>query len=592
MVLNYCNAFEKGMLRLYKICKFVTYKPINMKNITYSFFLSITLLLFSMHTSAFSQQKEDNSYLERPKLVVGIVVDQMRWDYLYRYFDRYGEEGFKRILKTGFSAENTYINYVPTYTAVGHTTLYTGSVPSIHGITGNDFIDQKTGKSVYCAEDKDVKTVGSSSNAGLMSPKNMMTSTITDELKLATNFRAKVIGVGIKDRGSILPAGHLADAAYWYDGREGKWITSSWYMDELPKWVNEFNEKKLYEVYLNQGWNTLYPIKTYVQSTADDTEYEGKFKGTDAPTFPVNTAQLLKDSNPAVITATPYGNTFTFDMAKAAINNENMGKSGITDFLALSLATPDYVGHQFGPNSIEVEDTYLRLDKELGDFLSYLDQKIGKNEYTIFLSADHGGAHNVTFLMDNKMPAAPFPTAQVTKELNKVLMEEFKEENLVLSLMNYQVHFNNVLIKEKGMDLDRLKKVSLEFLRNQDGISYAVEMEHAQSASIPKIIRERIVNGYNYKRSGAIQIILDPAWYSSGAARPTGTTHGSWNPYDSHIPLMFMGWGIKQGQTSRTVHMTDVASTIAALLKIQEPNGNIGTPVLEALATETQPLRK
>jgi predicted AlkP superfamily pyrophosphatase or phosphodiesterase len=397
------------------------------KQIT-SFYLALTIVFLMICTPSFSQNKNSTNKLERPKLVVGIVVDQMRWDYLYRYYDRYNNDGFKRILNEGFSAENTYIDYVPTVTAIGHSTLYTGSVPSIHGIAGNDFIIQKTGQTVYCAEDKDVLTVGSNSKAGLMSPKNLLASTITDELKLATNFRSKVIGVSIKDRGSILPAGHLADASYWYDGSVGKWITSSWYMKELPTWVNKFNDQNLIEKYLNQGWNTLYPIETYVQSTSDNNEFEGKFKGTDAPVFPVNTAKLLKENGPGIITSTPYGNTFTIEMAKAAIKNEAMGQRGITDFLAMSLSSPDYIGHQFGPNSIEVEDNYLRLDKDLGDFLSYLDQTIGKGEYTIFLSADHGAAHNATFMQDNNMPSGGFGTGKVLTELNEHLTSIFKEE--------------------------------------------------------------------------------------------------------------------------------------------------------------------
>jgi predicted AlkP superfamily pyrophosphatase or phosphodiesterase len=556
------------------------------KKVNFLFLLITSVLLFSC-TLAFSQKNTQTNDIERPKLVVGIVVDQMRWDYLYRYYDRYGGDGFKRILNEGFSAENTYIDYVPTYTAIGHSTLYTGSVPSIHGIAGNDFIIQKTGETMYCTEDKDVLTVGSSTKAGLMSPKNLLSSTITDELKLATNFRSKVIGVAIKDRGSILPGGHLADASYWYDGSVGKWITSSWYMNELPTWVNKFNEQNLIEKYMSQGWNTIYPIETYVQSSKDNNEYEEKFKGTDAPVFPVNTAKLLKENGPGIITSTPYGNTFTFDMAKAAIENEELGQRGITDFLAMSLSSPDYIGHQFGPNSIEIEDNYLRLDKDLGAFLSYLDKTIGKDEYTVFLSADHGGAHNITFMQDNKMPAGAFGTSRVTKELNGYLTSVFKEEKLVLSLSNYQVHFNNTLIKGKGLDFEKIKLASIEFLKDQDGIAYVVDMEKAESASIPKIIRERIVNGYNHKRSGAIQIILEPAWYVNGSARPTGTTHGTWNPHDSHIPLLFMGWGINQGKISRPTNMTDLASTIAALLKIQEPNGNIGKPILEALKSES-----
>lgn len=557
-----------------------------MKNSYFSLYFLISIFISAISATSYAQTVNQHTKLDRPKLVVGIVVDQMRWDYLYRYFDRYNNEGFKRLLNEGFSAENTQIDYVPTYTAIGHSSLYTGSVPAIHGIAGNDFILEKNGQSVYCTEDNDVSTVGSETKAGYMSPKNLLSSTITDELKLATNFRSKVIGVAIKDRGSILPAGHMADAAYWYDGAVGKWISSTFYMKELPSWVNRLNDQKLVEKYLNQGWNTLYPIETYVQSTADNNEYEGKFKGTDAPVFPINTAQLYKESGPGIITSTPYGNTLTFDMAKAAIDNELLGQRGITDFLAMSLSSPDYIGHQFGPNSIEIEDTYLRLDQELGDFLKYLDKTIGKGEYTVFLSADHGGAHNVSFMQDHKMPAGAWGASTLSKTLNEHLEAIFGNDKLVISLMNYQVHFNNTEIKSKGLDLEKIKTATIAFLKDQEGIAFVVDMEKAQSASIPAVIRERIINGFHHGRSGTIQIIIEPGWYSNSAKRPTGTTHGSWNPFDAHIPLIFMGWGINPGKTSRLTHMTDLASTLAALLKIQEPNGNIGNPIIEVLKAE------
>jgi len=554
------------------------------KYFNYSFF-AIAILLISISSFSYAQNKSSgkSGELSRPKLVVGIVVDQMRWDYLYRYYDRYSNDGFKRLITQGFNANNTNIDYVPTVTAIGHTTIYTGSVPSIHGIAGNDFIINATGKTMYCTEDKTVTTVGSTSSAGEMSPKNMLTSTITDELQLATNFRSKVIGVAIKDRGSILPAGHAADAAYWFDGESGNFITSTYYMEKLPKWVDEFNKKNLVEKYLKQGWTTLYPINTYVQSSADDNKYEGKFKGAEKPTFPVNTAELYKTSGPGAIRSTPYGNTLSIDMAKAAIENENLGKNVVTDFLALSLSSTDYIGHQFGPNAIEIEDTYLRLDKELGDFFNYLDKKFGADEYTVFISADHGGAHNVNFLKDNKIPANPWATGKLLNELNKNLQARFGEEKIMLSLMNYQGHLNHKVISEKGLDVEAIKSASIDFLKKQDGVNYVVDMEKVLSSSIPKLIRERIVNGYNYLRSGEIQVILNPGWYSSGSENPTGTSHSAWNPYDSHIPLIFMGWGVKQGKTSRPTHMTDIAPTLAALLNIQQPNGSIGEPILEAL---------
>jgi len=524
--------------------------------------------------------------IPRPKLVVGIVVDQMRWDYLYRFYNRYQNNGFKRLLNEGFSCENTQVNYIPTFTGPGHTCIYTGSVPSIHGIAGNDYIIQATGKSMYCTEDNSVQTVGSTSIAGQMSPRNLLVTTVTDELRLATNFRSKVIGIALKDRGGILPAGHTANAAYWFDDKSGNWITSTYYMKELPQWAKDFNDQKLPETYLKLDWTSLYPVETYLQSTPDDSKYEGKFKGTDAPTLPVKTSALYKQSGLGLIRNTPYGNTLTIDMAVAAINGEQLGQGDQTDFLAMSLSSPDYIGHQFGINAVEIEDTYLRLDRDIANFLNFLDAKVGKGNYTVFLTADHGAAHNTAFLNDHDIPAGVWDEASVLKDMNKMLMDKYKTDSLVLSLNNYQVNFNYRIVNYLHIDQDELKKECIKYLQQQPEIEYAVDMTKVASSSIPEPLRERIINGYNAKNSGAIQIILDPAWFTghgSGDGGPTGTTHGTWNPYDNHIPLVFMGWGIQHGSAVREVHMTDIAPTIAALLHIQAPNGCIGVPIPEVL---------
>lgn len=532
-------------------------------------------LLISLHA---------NAQVEKPKLVVGLVVDQMRWDYLYKYADRYSEDGFKRLLNEGFSAENTYIPYVPTYTAIGHSTVYTGSVPAIHGIAGNDFIVQATGEEMYCTQDDGVTAVGGTGKVGQQSPKNLLVSTVTDQLKLATNFQSKVIGVAIKDRGGILPAGHFADAAYWLDGATGDWITSSYYMDKLPKWVQDFNKKKLADSYFKQGWNTIYPIDSYVLSTADNTPYEGLFKGEKTATFPRDLVRLKKDNGYDLIKAVPQGNTLTLDMAKAIIANEKLGNNPhkVTDFLALSLSSTDYIGHQYGINSIEIEDTYLRLDLEIADFLNYLDQEIGKGNYTLFLTADHGAAHNPKFFKDQKGNSGYFSTKEVKARLNEKLQTAFGSADLVKSLTNYQVHLNYTVLEAAKLDEEAIRSFIVKELRKEEGVSFVTDMDKAAMAAIPERIRERIINGYNYKRSGVIQIILDPQWYS-GKQDGTGTTHGTWSSYDAHIPAVFMGWGIKKGKTVREVHMTDIAPTISSILKIEEPNGNIGTPIFEAI---------
>jgi predicted AlkP superfamily pyrophosphatase or phosphodiesterase len=524
--------------------------------------------------------------LPRPKLVVGIVVDQMRWDYLYRYYSRYQSNGFKRLLNEGYSCENTQVDYIPTVTAAGHSCIYTGSVPALHGIAGNDFIIQATGKQVYCTDDTSVRSVGSTSKAGEMSPRRLLVSTVTDELRLATNFRSKVIGIALKDRASILPAGHAANAAYWLDDKTGNWITSTYYMNNLPQWVKDFNDQKLAETYLKQDWTPLYPIDTYLQSTADDNKYEGKFKGTDAPTLPVKTSAIYKSLGLGLIRSVPFGNTISFDFAVAAINGEKLGENTDPDFLAISLSTPDYIGHQFAINSVEIEDTYLKLDREIASFLTYLDAKVGKGNYTVFLTADHGAAHNPTFLTDHNIPAGVWDSGVTMKDMNKALMDKFKADSLVLSLDNYQVNLNYHVIKYLHLDEEVVKQVCIDYLLKLPFVTYAVDMTKVQTASIPQVLRERIINGYNIRTSGVIQIILDPAWFTghgSGDGGVTGTTHGSWNPYDNHIPLVFMGWGITHGSTVRETHMTDIAPTIAALLHIQTPNGNIGVPIGEVL---------
>ena len=518
--------------------------------------------------------------LPRPKLVVGIVVDQMRWDYLYRYNDRYQAGGFKRMLNEGFTCENTHIDYLPTETGPGHSCIYTGSVPAIHGIAANSFIIQATGKPMYCAEDTTVQGVGSTSVAGKMSPRNLQASTITDELRLATNFRSKVVGIALKDRGSILPAGHTPNGAYWFDDVTGNWITSTYYTNDLPAWVKQFNDKKLPASYLTKTWETLYPINTYKQSTADNTPYEGAYRGETSPVFPHN-FQAIKGADFAAIRSNPLGNTFTLDFAKAALDAEQLGKGDQTDFLAVSLSSTDYVGHQFGPNSIEAEDTYLRLDRDLAGFFTYLDAKVGKGNYTVFLSADHGAAHNPQFLKDNKIPGGLWDAYAATTELNSILEKEVNVKRAILTIDNYEVNLNNIAIANAKADVEKIKEISMAFLRKQTGVMYVVDMQKAQTASIPGDLRERIINGYNAERSGAIQVILKPGYFAGRGK--TGTSHGVSSPYDTHIPLVFMGWGIQHGSLNRDTHMTDISATIAALLHIQMPSGCIGKVIPEVI---------
>jgi len=515
----------------------------------------------------------------RPKLVVGIVVDQMRWDYLYRYHDRYGSGGFRRLLDQGYSCEQTYISHLPSYTAVGHTTIFTGSVPSIDGITGNDWIDQASGKSQYCVSDTSVQPVGGTSPAGNMSPRNLLATTITDELMLATNFHSRVVGVSLKDRASILPAGHTPTAAFWFDDAKGCFSTSTWYMRQLPEWVQKFNALGEPEKLAAGGWKTLYPIGTYTQSTEDNVPWEGLFKGEQAPVFPHDILKAYREDHDN-IRSSPFGNTLTLDFARAAVEGYQLGQRDQTDFLTINCASTDYVGHKYGPNSIEVEDVYLRLDKDLETFLNYLDNKIGKNNYLLFLTADHGASHSIDFMKAHQLPGQLSGIRKIIQGLNDTLLKITGTKDLVISGTNYYVNFNQTKIKQAGLSVDSLKKASLAYLLHQDGIQYVVDMAHIAEANLPQRIQEMVTNGYNRKRCGSILLIPEPGWYDG---YDKGTTHGTWNPQDTHIPLVFMGWGVRHGALLRQVHMTDIAPTVAALLHIQVPNGNIGQTIPEVI---------
>lgn len=514
----------------------------------------------------------------RPKLVVGLVIDQMRWDYLYRFANMYGSGGFKRLLSQGFSYENTVIPYTPTYTAAGHACVYTGSVPAITGIMGNNWFDKKTNANVYCTDDSTVTTVGSNSRAGKMSPRNMWTTTVTDELRLSNNFKSKVIGISLKDRGAILPAGHSGNAAYWFDDAVGKFISSSFYMNQLPGWVNTFNNNHLPGTYMSKDWNTLYPLDKYVLSTADNKPYESSVFGETSPVFPHRLSAIKVGVN-ASFRNTPFATTYSFDFARATIENEKLGAGEVTDFLALSISSTDYIGHAFGPNSVEIEDTYYRLDKDLGDFLEYLDKQVGKGNYLIFLTADHGVAHIPSFLQEHNLPGGVFDDFAILKEINASLLSTFGVANVITSSQNYQFYINNNEVERSGKNLAQVNKFIIDALKAKPFIINAFETARLNETTLPHTQKEMMINGYNPVRSGDIMFTVKPGYFDGG---PKGTTHGLWNPYDTHIPNIWFGWKIQPGKSYRETQMTDIAPTVAAMLRIQMPNGSVGK-VLEEI---------
>ncbi len=514
-----------------------------------------------------------------PKIVIGIVVDQMRYDYLTRFTDKFGADGFNRLINDGFNYKNHHFNYVPTYTGPGHASIFTGTSPMNHGIIGNNWYDKYADQNVYCTSDNTVNAVGINSDKEKMSPKNMKTTTFSDQLKLHTQQQAKVIGISLKDRGAILSAGHSADAAYWFSGKkEGKWITSTYYKQKLPNWVTNFNTK--ISTYL-QVWNTILPIHKYTESGNDNNTFEHPFKGKETATFPYNLKELAPTNKGFdILKATPFGNDMTTDFAIQAIKHEQLGVDDITDILTISYSATDYVGHQFGVNSIEIEDTYIRLDRSLEKLFKYLDTQVGAKNYTLFLTADHGAIHVPHFLTSQKIPAGYFNNKAFKKQVETSLLKKFKHENLLKKISNQHLFLNRKLISDLNLNLIEIQEFLALKIVSFKHIGKAYTSKTLSNTQFTTGIGMLLQNGFHQKRSGDVVFVLEPSVISYPEK---GSTHGSSFSYDTHVPLLFYGNGIKKGSSFNRTEVVDIAPTISALLGISFPNGCSGNPLIEVL---------
>ncbi len=517
----------------------------------------------------------------RPKLIVGIVVDQMRYDYLYRYESKYGPGGFKRLLREGFSCANTHYNYAPTYTAPGHAAIWSGATPAVNGIVGNEWYDRAWRKHRYVTTDTTVQAVGTDAQrAGQHSPRVLLSSTVTDELRLFDNFKSKVVGVCLKDRGSILPAGHFPNAAYWFDDKTGNWITSSYYADTLPSWVQDFNARHLPDLYLSQPWTKALP-GAYDESFADWDKYDdGKYIRI-PENFPYDLPAIKQKTGYFLLRFTPAGNTFTLDFALEAIDRMELGKDEYPDVLCLSFSGPDYCGHQFGIHAEETEDMYLRLDGQITRLLRTLDEKFGKENVLVFLTADHGAAETPAHLRDLKAPAGVFPESTMEAALNRMLVDLYgRAGNYVLEVGNQQVYLDYDALDAADIDPEDAGEALAAFLRWQPGVYDAYTRKAFMTLPADYPFAPEIRRGLHPRRSGDVIFMLDPAWHGDDQFFGSGgTTHGSPYPYDTHVPLLWYGWQVKPGETFNPVNITDIAPTLSAILRIMEPNGTTGTVI-------------
>ncbi len=526
--------------------------------------------------------------IAQPKLVVGIVVDQMRYDYLYRYQSKYSEGGFKRLLRDGFSCANTHYNYMPTYTAPGHTAIYTGATPSVSGIIANDWWDPEWHQHRYVTTDTRYRSVGTSNvKVGQHSPAVLLSTTITDELRLGNNFQSKVVGVCLKDRASILPAGHIPNACYWFDDETGNFITSTYYPDSLglPKWVQDFNARRLPDAYLSKPWKIDSSLQ-YSESFANWNRYNnGQYVPYFTGEMPYNLPELQKKGGNGVIRFTPYGNSLTIDFAMEAAERMQLGQDEYPDFLCVSFSSTDYCAHQFGIHGEETEDTYLQLDRDLARFFDFLDKKYGKGNVLVFLTADHGGAETPVHLQDLHIPAGVFPESKTAAALEQAITAKLGSTgNFIHEVCNQQVYLNWEAVNDMELDPNDIAEVIIDYLRAQPGVYDAFTRQELLDLPADYPFAAEIRRGIHPRRSGDIIFQLDPAWHADDLLfSKGGTTHGSPYAYDTHVPLLWYGWNVQPGITYSPINIVDIAPTLAAMLRIMEPNGNTGTVIQELL---------
>ena len=491
-----------------------------------------------------------------PKLVVGIVVDQMRYDYIYRFWNQFSEDGFKKMVNEGYFCRNTHYNYTPTYTGPGHASIYTGTTPSVHGIIGNNWYNKKQALMVYCAGDGNTTTICDCDNhkdieavEGQMSPNRMLTTTFSDELKLF-NPLSKVFGISLKDRGAILPAGHLANGAYWMDN-SGQWISSSYYMTQLPPWLINFQKEQ--------------PTSSF---------FKGSWKGKN---FKYSLDSLLESKGPGAIKGTPFGNTYLKNLAIELLKNESLGQDKIPDVLTVSFSSTDYIGHQFGPHAPELVDTYIKLDQDIAQLLSFINKTIGKENVVIFLTSDHGVVSVPNELIKRNIPAGYFDASNLTSQLNQHLSNHLGDANWVLKYSNQQFFLNRQEIENQKLKPSEVQQLAADFLINIDGVENTFTAHQLHNNEYQNHFHSLIQNGYHQKRSGDVIIALEAGWIEWNS--PTGTTHGSCFSYDTHVPLIFWGKGIQNGLNDYPISISDIAPTISTILGISFPNGCTGNPI-------------
>jgi predicted AlkP superfamily pyrophosphatase or phosphodiesterase len=540
-----------------------------MKSVKY-LFLTLFILIAQI---LFAQQES------KPKLVVGIVIDQMRYDYLQKYEKYFGEGGFKRLMNEGTDFTFAHYDYVPTYTGPGHSSIYTGTTPYYNGIISNDWYSKKSNSFVNCVEDKSVRTIGETTGEGQKSPIRLLTTTISDQMKIATNGKCKAYSISIKDRAAILPGGHNPDEVFWYSPETGKFISSTYYTNSLPQWVIDFNQKNIVSSLFKGVWNLLLPSEDYSFSAPDEAPWEDDVFSEGKTSFPHSFSKVMGKKYD-LIRDTPFGNDLLLQFAKALIENEKPGSGDYTDFLAISFSSPDFIGHAYGPNSVEIQDTYIRMDRQLADLFNSLDKNVGKGNYILFLTADHAVSETVGFLKSMKIPAEGFEYKACGDSIKSFAERKFGTRDLIENFSNLQIYFSKKVLEENKLNSAVVEDSFGEYLRDEFPEIKKIFLRHNMKNLSPQRIPDNyILNGFNHERSGDVSFDLNPNILPGFGNK--GTTHGASFPYDTHVPLLFYGWDVPAKTDNTPVYIVDIAATICNMLGIDEPNGCIGIPIIK-----------
>lgn len=540
------------------------------------------LLVFLLINRATEAQINRSIPSEKPKLIVQVVVSQMRFDYLNRYWDKFGDNGFKQLVNEGTYCRNARYNYLLTQAYPGLATIATGANPSVHGIISDKWFNRNTGNQIEATADEKVNTIGGSFFSGKYSAKNLVTSTFGDELKL-NNPNSKVISIALDAGSAILLGGHSANGMYWFDTEKGLWVSSSYYTDALPAWLDTFNSKGFAKLYTEREWKALQPIQNYeeadtaaVKSVEKKKSLAEKLKGMmdgiiGKPQPKTDFKALLEN---------PYGNLLTKDLAIATIVGENLGTDEHPDLLCITFSANRFIGGKFGPHSIEMEDTYLRLDRELAHFLEFINSTIGKENCLFVLTSDQGVASTPDYLEKSKIPGGYFDPKKAMILLGSYLNALYGQGNWITGYHDKQIYLNHKLIEDSNLNLADFQQKVTDFMLEFSGVANSTTAHNLQNGNFANGIMVKFQNSYNQRRSGDVIINLEPGWVERNGSI---TSANSPYDYDSHVPLIFYGWKAKRKSVLTPVYINDIAPTLSILLGITWPNGATGSPIKEML---------